>query len=269
MTIFTSFDIVRNEQIKAGDDMASYESFARVYDQFMDEVPYEEWVRYIERLMEYYKMEPKLVLDLGCGTGNVTQLLAQKGFEMIGIDNSEEMLMIAKEKARDCQLDILYLGQDMREFELYGTVGTVISVCDSLNYILEEEELLEVFKLVNNYLDPKGLFIFDLNTEYKYKDILGENTFAQNYEKCSYIWENYYYEEDKINEYKLTLFVEEDGLFRKFEEEHYQRAYSLETVKELVEKAGLEFVTAYEAFTMESPKVDSERIYIIAREKGK
>ncbi|TCT14341.1 methyltransferase family protein [Natranaerovirga pectinivora] len=250
--------------------MASYESFARVYDEFMDEVPYEDWSNYIQLLIDEYNIKPKLVLDLGCGTGNITELLSQKGYDMIGIDNSEEMLMIAKEKARDKKLEILYLNQDMREFELYGTVDLVISICDSINYILEEEELLEVFKLVNNYLDPGGLFIFDMNTEFKYKNILGENTFASNNEKCSYIWDNYYDEEEQINEYNLTLFVEEENnLYRKYEEEHYQKAYSIDTIRNLIENAGLEFINAYDAFTMESPKDNSERVYIIAKEKTK
>ncbi|TCK92389.1 methyltransferase family protein [Natranaerovirga hydrolytica] len=249
--------------------MATYESFATVYDRFMDEVPYEEWVQYIEKLFNAYSMDSKLILDLGCGTGNVTLPLSKKGYEMIGIDNSEEMLMIAKEKASQEKANILYLNQDMREFELYGTVGCVISICDSINYILEESDLLDVFKLVNNYLDPEGLFIFDLNTEYKYKSVLGNNVFGENKEHCSYIWENYYYEEDSINEYNLTLFVEENGLYRKYEEEHYQKAYDIETIKDLLKKSGLEFLEAYDAFTMTKPKADSERIYIIAKEKEK
>lgn len=250
--------------------MASYESFASVYDIFMEDVPYDEWVEYIENLFKYYNINPKLVLDLGCGTGNITEKLALKGYDMIGIDNSEEMLIIAKEKARKNNLDILYLLQDMREFELYGTVSAIISICDSINYLTEEEDVLQTFKLVNNYLDPGGLFIFDLNTEYKYQEILGENTFAYNTQKSSYIWENYYYEEEKINEYKLTLFVNEDkNLFKKYEETHYQKAYSLDKIIQLLNEAGLEYLGVFDAFTFNLPNRESERIYIIAREKTK
>ena len=184
----------------------------------------------------------------------------------------EQMLEIAMEKRDKSGHDILYLLQDMREFELYGTVRAVISVCDSVNYITEPEELQEVFRLVNNYLDPKGVFIFDFNTRYKYEEILGDRTIAENREECSFIWDNYYYEDEKINEYDLSLFIETDkdsGLYRKYEETHYQRAYTLEEMKELIRKSGLEFVTAYDAFSKNAPMDTSERIYVIAREQGK
>ena len=140
--------------------MEAYTSFARVYDTFMDNIPYEEWCEYLTGLMREYGVRDGLVLDLGCGTGNMTELLAKAGYDMIGADNAEEMLEIAMEKRDKSGHDILYLLQDMREFELYGTVRVVISVCDSVNYITEPEELQEVFRLVNNYLDPKGVFIF-------------------------------------------------------------------------------------------------------------
>ena len=147
--------------------MEAYTSFARVYDTFMDNIPYEEWCEYLTGLMREYGVRDGLVLDLGCGTGNMTELLAKAGYDMIGADNAEEMLEIAMEKRDKSGHDILYLLQDMREFELYGTVRAVISVCDSVNYITEPEELQEVFRLVNNYLDPKGVFIFDFNTSMK------------------------------------------------------------------------------------------------------
>ena len=156
--------------------MSSYESFARVYDLFMDNIPYEQWCEYLTELLKEYGATDGLVLELGCGTGNMTRLLADKGYDMIGVDNAPDMLEIAMEKKETEGQDILYLLQDMREFELYGTVKAAVSLCDSMNYILEEEELLQVFRLVNNYLDPGGMFIFDLNTEYKYREILGEQT---------------------------------------------------------------------------------------------
>ena len=237
--------------------MEAYTSFARVYDTFMDNIPYEEWCEYLTGLMREYGVMDGLVLDLGCGTGNMTELLAEAGYDMIGADNAEEMLEIAMEKRDRSGHDILYLLQDMREFELYGTVRAVISVCDSVNYITEPEELQEVFRLVNNYLDPKGVFIFDFNTRYKYEEILGDRTIAENRE---------------INEYDLSLFIETDkdsGLYRKYEETHYQRAYTLEEMKKLIRKSGLEFVTAYDAFSKNAPTDTSERIYVIAREQGK
>ena len=251
--------------------MSSYESFARVYDLFMDNIPYQEWCGYLTGLLKECGVTEGLVLELGCGTGNVTRLLAGEGYDMIGVDNAPDMLEIAMEKKEADQQDILYLLQDMREFELYGTVKAVVSICDSMNYIIEEEDLLQVFRLVNNYLDPKGIFIFDMNTEYKYREILGENTIAENREDASFIWDNFYDEEGQINEYDLALFIPEEiqgeTLYRKYEEVHYQRAYSLETVKNLLEQAGMEFVTVYDAFTHDAPQEYSERVYIIAREK--
>jgi SAM-dependent methyltransferase len=250
--------------------MEAYTSFARVYDIFMDNIPYEEWSEYIIGLLKENNVDNGLVLDLGCGTGSLTEILAKKGYDMIGIDNAEEMLDIAMEKKFDSELDILYLLQDMREFELYGTVRAIISICDSMNYILEEDDLLQVFKLVNNYLDPSGVFIFDLNTIYKYEQMIGERVIAENRDDCSFIWDNYYDKEKYINEYDLALFIkEEDDLYRKFEETHYQKAYDLKIIQNLIEKAGMEFVGAYDAFTKNPPKEDSERIYVIAREKGK
>ena len=247
--------------------MASYESFASVYDMFIDNIPYEEWCEYLHKLMKFYGVEDGLVLELGCGTGSMTELLAERGYDMIGIDNAPDMLEIAQEKKMESGADILYLLQDMREFELYGTVRAIVSVCDSMNYITEEDDLLEVFSLVNNYLDPGGVFIFDLNTEYKYKKVLGDSVIAENREESSFIWENWYDEETQINEYDLTLFIrEESGLYEKYEETHYQRAYSLDTVCRLLQEAGLKLEAVYDAFTMDAPGKRSERVYVVARE---
>lgn len=246
---------------------SAYGSFAYVYDIFMDNVPYDEWGEYLVSLLKKYGVEDGLVLDMGCGTGAMTRYLDAHGYDMTGIDVSEEMLTIAKEKSSS---DILYLLQDMREFELYGTMRAAVSICDSMNYILEEDDLLQVFSLVNNYLDPGGIFIFDLNTVYKYQEILGEQTIAEDREECSFIWDNFYDEEEMINEYDLTVFVQEEGdLFRRYCETHYQRAYSLETVRALIEKAGMEVLAIYDAFTYNKPKPDSERVYFVAREHGK
>ena len=252
--------------------MEAYTSFAAVYDTFMDNVPYEEWADYLWRLLREYGIADGLVLELGCGTGSMTELLASKGYDMIGVDNSEDMLELAMEKRIESGHDILYLLQNMQEFELYGTVRAVVSVCDSVNYVTDEEELTEVFRLVNNYLDPQGVFIFDFNTEYKYQEILGEQVIAEEREECSFIWDNYYDEEQKINEYELTLFVqsqEDPELYRKYQEVHYQRAYTLERIRNLIEKAGLRYVTAYDAYTKDAPLYTSERICVVAQECGK
>lgn len=250
--------------------MDAYTSFAAVYDMFMDNIPYGEWCEYLTGLLKEYGIDKGLVLDMGCGTGSLTERLSEAGYDMIGIDNSEEMLEIALDKKAESGRDILYLLQDMREFELYGTVAAVVSICDSMNYILTYEDLVEVFKLVNNYLDPGGIFIFDLNTEYKYRELLADSTIAENRDEGSFIWDNFYDEEEHLNEYDLTLFIKEkEGLYRKYEEVHYQRAYSLDEIHRALKESGLEFVECYDAFTREKPREDSERVYVIARESGK
>lgn len=252
--------------------MRAYTDFAGVYDTFMDDTPYEEWCAFLIEVLKEFHIEKELVLDLGCGTGTLTGMLAAAGYDMIGVDNSGEMLNIALEKkeSEGYGEELLYLCQDMREFELYGTVKAVVSICDSLNYLLEEEELLETFRLVNNYLDPGGIFVFDFNTVYKYEQVIGDTTIAENREECSFIWENYYHGEEQINEYDLTVFVqEENGLFRKFTETHYQRGYTLLQMKSLLKKAGMTFLRALDADTRGEVRKESERIYVIAAESGK
>ena len=250
--------------------MEAYTSFAQVYDLFQDNIPYGEWADYLKSLLNEYGVKDGLVLDLGCGTGSITELLAKAGYDMIGVDNSEDMLEIAMDKRSRSGLDILYLLQDMREFELYGTVKAAVSICDSMNYILEKEDLVQVFKLVNNYLDPQGIFLFDMNTVYKYQTMIGNTTIAENRDEGSFIWENSYDEETGINTYELALFIpREDGLYEKDEEVHYQRAYPLEKIKELIGKAGMELLAVYDAYTLEPPKEDSGRLTFVVREHGK
>lgn len=249
-------------------ELDAYSGFASLYELFMDNIPYEEWCEYLCCLLSEYGVDNGLVLELGCGTGSMTRLLAARGYDMIGVDVSEEMLQEAMSKVTD--QEILYLLQDMREFELYGTVRAVVSVCDSMNYILEYEDLVQVCSLVNNYLDPGGVFIFDLNTVYKYEQLLGDQVIAENRDEASFIWENYYDPEDQINEYELTLFMKEaDGRYCKYEETHYQKAFSLDEVKQALTAAGMRFLAVYDAGTRREPGAESERVYVIAQECGK
>lgn len=262
---------------------AAYSDFAAVYDELMDATPYEEWRDRIVKLIQKYGVskpqrnaedeltsEKNLVLDLGCGTGTLTELLYEQGYDMVGVDNSEAMLGIAMEKRTENGSDILYIQQDMRELSLYSTVGTVISVCDSLNYILEPEELKTVFELVNNYLFPGGIFIFDFNTDYKYRKVIGDTVIAENREDCSFIWENYYDEEGHINEYDLTLFLQREGeLFERVTETHFQRGYTPEEITALLLKAGMELVEMRDADTDGEITKTSQRVYVVAREHGK
>lgn len=248
--------------------MEMYTGFAKAYDTFMDNVPYEEWVEFIKEKLGQYGIKKGIMLDLGCGTGTLTGLLSAEGYDMIGVDSSIEMLDIAKEKFGDRE-DILFLCQDMREFELYGTVKAIVCVCDSINYILEKEELQEVFRLVNNYLDPDGIFLFDFRTPSSYEEI-GSETIAENREEMSFIWDNYYYADERVNEYELSLFIkEEDNLFRKYTEMHYQKAYLLEEIRQLIEESGLIFLEAKDNYTNEDATKESGRIVVLAKEQGK
>ena len=250
--------------------MESYGKFARVYDMFQDNVNYRKWADYIIETLKQEQIEDGLVLELGCGTGTVTEMLADAGYDMIGIDNSEEMLAEAMEKRAESGHDILYLLQDMQDFELYGTVRAVISVCDSMNYLTDEEDLEYVFALVNNYLDPGGFFIFDMNTVHKYRDVIGDTTIAEDREDGSFIWENSYDVENGLNVYELALFLpREDGLYEKWEEEHVQRAYPLDVIKGMIEKAGMDLVAVYDAYTRNPGDENSERLTFIVREHGK
>ena len=300
--------------------MEIYTDFAMFYDHFMEDIPYDKWGEFIRGTLLTYEVQEgretcnlqdkapikqPLVLDLGCGTGAMTERLASYGYDMIGIDNSSAMLEIAKNKEESSDYNILYLQQDMREFELYGSVAAVICVCDSINYILELSELRQVFCLVNHYLDPGGLFIFDFNTDYKYREVIGNQTIAENREDKSFIWENYYYEEERINEIELSLFVKEnshsgeykvdvdccdtDGIknkpdsrdeakeelhnekdnkgvpYRKYIEIHQQRAYHLEEIKEALEETGLEVIKVCDDYTCEEVHEESQRVVVVAR----
>lgn len=266
----------------------SYIGFAGVYDRFMDNVPYDDWTDYLAGLLKKYGVNDGLVCELGCGTGSVTERLAARGYDMIGIDNSEEMLNMAHEKQAENGSNALYLCQDMRSFELYGTVNAIVSVCDSMNYILTWDDLVKVFKLANNYLEAGGILIFDMNTPEKYEKI-GDSVIAENRENMSFIWENFYDREKRINEYDLTIYASENVLdgedgniapelveeesggheapFYRFDEVHYQRAYSIEEVKSAISAADMEFVDVFEAFTDHKPDAKSERLYFVAREK--
>ena len=245
--------------------MESYKSFAEVYDLFMDNVPYDEWAKNVTRILGQYGIKDGLIAELGCGTGQMTRRLRDAGYDMIGIDNSIEMLDIAKEMEAE-ESNILYLCQDMREFELYGTVRAVASFCDSMNYITEEEDLLQVFRLANNYLDPGGIFLFDMNTTFKYEKLLGDGVFAENREEGSFIWENEYDAESRLNYYDLTLYIREGEQYNRFEEEHVQKAYDRATVETLLARSGLKLLSVLDAETLAEPTEATERIYYIAQE---
>ena len=266
----TGGDDWQKKQKEQRKSMEAYTGFAEVYDQFMNNVPYERWAEYLRGLFLEYGVRNGLMLELGCGTGTMTEQMAEYGYDMIGVDSSEDMLAEAQEKRMESGHEILYLQQDMREFELYGTVAGVFSVCDSLNYLLEKEDLVTVFRLVNNYLDPKGIFIFDFNTAAEYRNPLRKAPIIETDEDDTMIWENFFDEESGINEHRVLFFLKgEDDRYDKVEEYHEQMAYSLADMKEALAEAGMEFVAAYAAETRNAPTETTPRIYVIARENGK
>lgn len=248
--------------------MDAYTGFASVYDRFMEDVPYGQWRDIIVNELKKESIRDGLLLDLGCGTGTLTGMLAQAGYDMIGVDGSEEMLMEAREKTEDA--DILYLCQDIRSFELYGTVRAVVSTCDTMNYLLTPEDFIQTVRLVNNYLDPGGLFIFDLNTLYKFRELMGNTTIAESGEDASFIWDNFFDEETGRNEYDLTLFIrQENGLYERRIEVHEEQGYTPEEVRGFLAAGGMEFVRVFDADTGVGPTDTSEKVFFIAREKGK
>ena len=284
--------------------MSVYAGFSQVYDIFMDDIPYDAWCEQTVRILRSHGIHDGIVADLGCGTGAMTGRLAARGYDMIGIDISYEMLQEAQEKREESGYNILYLCQDMREFELYGTCAAFVSRCDSINYLTDIEDLTRVFSLVNNYLDPGGIFIFDCNTCNKYRSI--PEVVAENRDEGSFIWENSYDPETRLNEYDLTLYIHEDlcgyggaafdaageaddgGLgegetelshygahgdqelaYLRYEETHIQRAYTLDELKKAAEDAGLIWESACDADDDGAIRETTERMLIVLREQGK
>ena len=234
--------------------MNIYRHFAGVYDTFMTDMPYKHWAGYIDEVFRLGGVPNNgLVLDLACGTGTMAFLMSQKGYDIIGVDASEDMLSEAYSKNYD-RLP-LFLKQDMRTLDLYGTIDAAYSSCDGMNYLLTEDDFLQTLKRVALFLNPGGIFVFDLKTEYKYKS-LGNGTYQDSVEDASYIWKNNYNPTTCINEYKVHFFVGKQD----FLETHLQRAYSEEVVKSLVKKAGMQLLNITDGYTNNPAKKDSERI---------
>ena len=247
-----------------------YDAIASVYEQLNRDLDYGAWADFIEACFaRYLPVRPELVLDLACGTGRMTRTLAKRGYDMIGVDGSSDMLSEAYMQGTE---NILYLLQDMREFELYGTVGAAVCCLDSINYLLTEEDVARVFSGVHNYLDPDGLFIFDMNTPYKFEKVYGDNAYILESEdgECAVYcgWQNEYDRESGICRFYLSLFEEdEDGSYFRSDEEQRERCYDLETVKMLLGESGFELLGVYSDHAFSECKDDTERWYIVARAK--
>ena len=254
--------------------MSIYDILAPFYARFNDEVDYEKMADYADgKMRQYFPGKSLSLLDLGCGSGNVTLPLLNRGYDMIGLDGSEEMLSVARERAGGEQ--VLWLCQDMRSFELYGTVGAVTCCLDSVNYLLSPEDLSKCFATVHNYLDPDGLFLFDMNTPYKFENTYGNNAYVledeivfDDGEKAAVFcgWQNTYHPESGLCDFDLTLFEElENGDYRRSDEHQIERCYPLETVKQLLANAGFELLGVWGGFDFSDPAPNCERWYIAAR----
>ncbi|MDD4493210.1 MAG: class I SAM-dependent methyltransferase [Eubacteriales bacterium] len=260
-----------------------YGKFAYVYDKLMSDINYSDWADYIVRIFEKFDLKPELIADLGCGTGSLCIEMAKQGYDMIGIDSSPDMLNCATVKAKkitaDIQMhagkniqkqtgnDILWLNQDMTDFELYGTVDAIVCLMDSINHITRQTQLERMFKLVKNYLNPGGLFIFDVNSPYKLEKILGNNVFYSVEDEVAYIWQNSYNAKSAVCRFDLTFFVKkpDEGFFERFDEIHHEKAYTFEFLESMLKASGLEFLNSFNDLSFRKPGPKSERIFYISR----
>ncbi len=247
------------------ESLPSYTGFSDIYDILTDDVEYEKRCKYIEELFKkHMSFKPDIVADLGCGTGTVCSIMSRKGYDMIGIDSSDSMLHKASQKKSSEK--ILYLLQDMCSFELYGTVDAFLCMLDSLNYITEPEDVAEVFSLVANYLNPGGVFIFDVNTMYKYENVLSDNTFVFEEKNVFYTWENSF--DGEYCDYRLNFFVnDENGKYRRFCEEHSQRYHDHAFLVDVIENSGLVLEAVYGEMTESLPKEEDQRVFYVVKKK--
>lgn len=245
--------------------MEAYSGFAQVYDFLMKDVDYNGWVDYIEKIYHKEGLKPNSILELACGTGNITNRFAKKGYDITGVDISSEMLTFAKNKAHDMGINVKYLNQDMIELDYNKKLDSILCLCDGLNYILEESDLLEVFKRVYSLLKEDGLFVFDISSYYKLSEILGDNVYAENFEDISYIWENYFDEAASICELDLTIFIRKNGLFERYQECHYQRAYRVQEILTFLKIVGFKNINIYKGFTFDDFSTNDERVNFVCR----
>lgn len=240
-----------------------YNEFAYIYDKLMKpDVDYNKVADFIENLFIKYDKNPSLIADLACGTGNVTVPLAKRGYEMIGVDVSEQMLSVAREKAAENDADILFLKQDISKLDLYGTCDAFLCMIDGLNYIIEPKKIEYLFKRIKTcFLNPEGIVIFDISTRHKLQNIIGNNTFIHDGEDVFYAWENRYMEKLNLSKMYLNFFSEQkDGTYKRFYEEHLQRGHSISEITGALKRAGFSRVDTYDNFTFNQPTVESERV---------
>ena len=244
--------------------MGAYEGFASVYDALLPELDYSAWVDYLERIFARRGKKPELVLELACGTGSATMELAARGYDMIGLDLSEEMLAEAREKQIEAGLNnILLLHQDMTAFELYGTVDAIVCLLDSVNYITDPEKLEQMFALCMNYLNPGGILVFDFNMPYKFSEVLGQNTITVKTEDTFCVWNNAYDEATRLNCFDITVFQQEGEYYTRFDETHQQYCYFPSEIRAMLEKCGFEKIELLGELSDDPPAEREERSFFV------
>ncbi|MFY4774854.1 class I SAM-dependent DNA methyltransferase [Metabacillus sp. RGM 3146] len=246
-----------------------YRGFASVYDQLMSEAPYGQWRDYLQSCMDRYGNGGKRVLDTGCGTGEIAVLLKEAGFDVTGADLSEEMLSVAHQKAVEKGFSIPFYQMDMRDMSGFSPLFDGIFICcDSLNYLLTEDDVQAAFRQAFGNLEKNGLLIFDVHSPYKMSNIFAGATFADAGEEASYIWNCFEGEYPLSVEHELTFFIEEeDGRYERFDELHKQRTFTVQQYKEMLAIEGFSVIAVHADFLKESPLDRAERIFFIAGKK--
>ncbi len=246
--------------------MEAYEALAAVYDALNGDVDYGAFAAFYEAAFRRAGLTPSLVLDLGCGTGKMTVELARRGYDMIGVDGSADMLSRAFDRKSEAgENGILFLNQDMRDFELYGTVGAVVSTLDCINYLTGEGDLARCLSLVHNYLDPNGIFLFDVNTPYKFEHVFADNAYILEDEHCYCGWQNEYQRDTGLCRFYLSVFSENgDGTYTRTDEEQVERCYTKEELTAALAHAGFGDIEFFGDTDFSAPKADTERWFIKA-----
>ena len=246
-----------------------YDLLAPVYDAINRDVDYRKWADFIETILEReYKTRPaELILDLAAGTGRMTLELASRGYDMTAVDISPEMLDIGRRNAQASGIDgILWLCQDMRGFELYGTVDAVVCCLDSINHLTSSADVRQCMRLVHNYLYPGGIFVFDINGKGKFERVYADRSYVFEEEGSLCVWENFYDERKRICDFYITLFKEEeDGRYSRYDEFQCERMYTLRSLKRMLDESGFELIGAYSDFDFTAATDEDERIYVVSR----
>ena len=248
--------------------MGGYGSFSDFYDILTENVNYPQRAQYIADLLTANGIKGGILLDLACGTGKLSTEMAKRGFEVIGVDASGDMLSIAMNNAYESGVNILFLCQTMQELDLYGTINACVCTLDSINHLTDKKDVQAAFDKVSLFTEPGGIFVFDVNTLFKHREILADNTFVYDMDGVYCVWQNTLDKATDTVQIDLDIFEEiEDGIYERMQESFCERAYEISELQAMLQKAGFEVINVYDELTNQPPKADSQRVFIIARKK--